>query len=351
MRKSFFEYLGLADVERIHSQFLAWVLSSDCIAIDLKEREELFENLFNANGKITDIQTERNGIDILIATSSDVIIIENKIKSSQHSNQLEKYKEFCNTEFPNHHKHFYFLTLIDEKTNDKDWHRLTYSVILKHLSKLKLTLDNNHSAIIKEYLIFLERLESVVLDFKANTKKYDMVFLDGKKKKQDKRRSDYNSENEWFVAANQLETILQKSFLNLLVEQVKNPIGSISDTRGVALVDFPIQRDIEFERRKYSTALQLQVDTIKLTFAIQSVPYQQSDKSWIENAIPVMMKLSKQNNFRYNKVNKPKQLAYISISKKLDWHYWHMPIVELANFINTEINNCRLMTTELKLLL
>ena len=115
MKKSFFEYLGLADVERIHSQFLAWVLSPDCNAVNQIERKNLFREIFNVNGTITDIQTERNRIDILISTAKDIIVIENKIKSSQHSNQLENYRKFCKKSFPFHKIHYFFLTLIKEK--------------------------------------------------------------------------------------------------------------------------------------------------------------------------------------------------------------------------------------------
>ncbi len=79
--KSFFEYLGLADVERIHSQFLAWVLSENCNALDQKERDLLLFNLFGVSGPVVSIQTERNRIDILLETATDVIVIENKIKS------------------------------------------------------------------------------------------------------------------------------------------------------------------------------------------------------------------------------------------------------------------------------
>lgn len=351
MKKSFFEHLGLADVERIHSQFLAWIISRDCMAIDQKERYRLFKDIFNVGGLITRIQTERNRIDILIETTNDIIVVENKIKSSQHSNQLANYKQFCDKEFPRHNKHYFFLTLIDEKTDDKDWKRLTYTTIFKHLSELKLKANNNHSSIINEYLIFLKRLETVVSDFKANAKNYDMVFLDGKKKKQDKKHSDYKTDNEWFIASNQLETILQKSFLNTLVEQIKNPIGVINDTRGDALVDFPIQSNIDFEGRHYSTALQLQGMTIKFTFAIQSEPYLKSKKSWIKNIIPLMKYLRNQNKCNYKRLNEPKDLAYVSISKKLDGKYWHKPINNLTKFIKIEIQNCTKMTNQLKKLI
>ncbi len=351
MTKSFFEYLGLADMERIHSQFIAWVLSGDCNAIESLDRQNLFNNIFNLGGQITEIQTERNRIDILISTPTDIIVVENKIKSSQHSNQLENYKQYCNKVFPGHRKHFFFLTLIDEKTNDMDWQRLSYSTIFNHLSTLRLKANNTHSSIISEYLVFLERLVSVFQHFKENVKDYDIVFLDGKKRKHDKKRSDYKNENEWFIASNQLETILQKSFMSMLVEHVKTPIGFVTDTRGDALVDFPLRNNIEFGGRYYSTIIQLQEDTIKFAFAISGNEYAKSKKEWVLKAIPLMKKLSEQNSFGYRKLNQPKSKAYISISKKLDGHYWHRSLNDLTKYLRTEIDNGKEMTNTLTKLL
>ena len=45
MRKSFFEYLGIADIERVHSQFFAWIFSSDCQAIDSTYKNDLLKKL------------------------------------------------------------------------------------------------------------------------------------------------------------------------------------------------------------------------------------------------------------------------------------------------------------------
>ncbi len=64
-----------------------------------------------------------------------------------------------------------------------------------------------------------------------------------------------------------------------------------------------------------------------------------------------MKKLSKQNLFKYKKLNPPKDLAYVSISKKLKDPYWHNSIEDLAKFINSEITNCRAMIEQLKQLL
>lgn len=354
MKKSFFEHLGLADLERIHSQFLAWVFSPDCDAFDKEERNILFENIFKESGQIKDIITEQNGIDILIFTTTDLIVIENKIKASQHSNQLNKYREFCDKDFPNLSKHYFFLTLIGEKAIDTYWKPLSYSKILEHLSKLKLKTNNNHSAIINEYKLFLENLDIVVSDFRSNVKKYDFVFLDGHKRKQDKKRSDYNdNENEikWFIASNQLETILQKNFLSLLAAEIvtKNKIPieiKIGETRGAALIDFILCKNIEFEGKKYKTLIELQRKNLKFTFL--SDDYNLSVKASIKNIVPLMTELLKTNDFNYNKLNLAKKYAYVSISKRIDESYWHKSVEDLANFILLEIENGNTMSNQLR---
>jgi len=346
-QKSFFEYLGIADVERIHSQFFAWIFSPDCSAIDTKQKNKLLQDIFqlNSNSHLQCVHTERNGIDILIQTDKEIIIIENKIKSSQHSNQLDRYKEFCEKSFPGDHKHYYFLTLIGEDTDDKDWKRISYAHIYKHLKLLKLKTSENHTIIVKEYLIFLDRLVSVVEDFEKNASKYDMVFLDGKKKKEDKINALYKCPNEEFIAANQLETILQKSFLSVLVESIESSKGRVGDTRGEALVDFSIARNINYNGLIYGSTIQLQGDTIKFSVAIQGESI--SEIELIETVIPFMETLKVKNSFGYTKLNKPKKKAYVSISKRLDEHFWHKTFADLSVFLKKEIENGKSLTEQL----
>jgi len=277
-----------------------------------------------------------------------VIVVENKLKSSQHSDQLAKYEEHVKKVYPKNNPLYFFLTLVNEKATRNPWKSLNYSILYKQLSRVKIIPGSNHSVILTEYLLFLKRLHEVVTFFHENVRKYDMVFLDGKKKKHEKIEEDYKRENEWFIASNQLETILQKSFLIKLVDEVKNPVGRISETRGDALVDFKIESDITFEGRLYSTALQLQGETVKFTFAIQNSDYLTSKKQWIQNIIPLFVKLNQENTFGYKKLNKPKKLAYLSISKKLDNYYWQLSLPELADFIHKEIKNCKAMTKQLK---
>lgn len=347
--KSFFEYLGIADMERVHSQILAWIFSSNCDSINSKQKNELFQTLFNldSDSQIVNVQTEYNGIDILIQTNKEVVVIENKIKSSQHSNQLDRYKKLCDVEFSNKSKHYYFITLIGEHTKDSNWIKITYKQIYVHLKTFELLPNKNHSVILDEYLLFLGRLIYVTEDFIKYPLKYDIVFTDGNKRKADKINFEYATENEKFIAFNQLETILQKYFLNILIEKVTSIRGSVSETRGDALVDFIIQEGIIYNNRKYSTMIQLQKHTIKFAFVIGGNGYLKSSKKWIDDILPLMSNLSKDNHSDYKRLNKPKDKAYVSISKNLDLHYWHKDIDELAEFIIAEIENGRQMTNEL----
>ena len=344
--KSFFEYLGISDVERIHSQFFAWLFSADCLAVNSNSKHKLLMALFKTGpeSKILRVHTEVSGIDILIETSNEIIVIENKLKSSQHSNQLIKYKEYCDHKFPQTPKRFYFLTLTGEKSNDVNWMRMSYHQMYVQLQKLPLSENENHTVIVKEYLVFLYRLTSCVNDFISRPHEYDMVFMDGKKKKIDKIDFVYATSNERFIASNQLETILQKCFLHGLSEQIDTNIAFVSDTRGDALIDFPIRFGILHKKREYSTILQLQQDNIKFAFAIFGEGYVTSKKEWIEDAIPLMELLRLENAHGYSKVNKPKSKAYVSVSKKLNINYWKMEPSALKDFINTEIANAERMT-------
>lgn len=343
MNKTFFEYIGIADMERIHSQILAWIFSTDCSALDENQKRELLMTIFKLEGvcEIKSILTESQRIDILIETDSDLIVIENKLKSSQHSNQLERYVEL----FKNTHKvrpKFYFLSLIDETVKDPNWKRISYTKIYEGLLEVKLS-SSPHSVILAEYIAYLGKLAGLLRDFLSDSKKYDMVFLDGKKKKADKVNFLYKTDHEKFIAENQLETILQKSFLNALSQRIDKISSFVTDTRGDALIDFHLKHNIMFGGKRYMTMIQLQNDVIKFAFVIAE-KYGTSRKDWIQGIIPKMVELSSENTYGYAKCNRPKTKAYISISKKLIQNYWHMNKEDLVAFIETEIENGNQLT-------
>lgn len=342
--RSFFEYLGLADSERVHSQILAWIFSKDCKAIDSKSKEVLLHRIFNTDlpSTIRRVITESDKIDILITTDDDLLVIENKIKSSQHSDQLNRYVEHCKKCYPDSNPKFYYLTLINEDSKNEVWETVTYTTILSHLRNVQVQ-ESNHAVIFVEYIIYLEKLIKVLSHFQKNTWKYDMVFVDGNKSKSQKLKSSDRTEYETFIAQNQLETILQKSFL-VAVSRLIETESVIDETRGDALLDFNIDTNIQYEGRSYKSIIELQGNNIKFALIINgSNNYTHSDKAWVEKIIPIMENLSFNNAYDYTKCNKPKSKAYISISKKLVNPYWHMKPIELSEFLQKEIENGKAM--------
>ncbi len=347
--KSFFEYLGSAGLEKIHSQILAWLFSEDCNALNNEQKMSLLKKIFNIDidSPIQNTRTEYEQIDILIETENAIIVIENKIKSSQHSNQLKRYEEFCEQNFQNKKKYYCYLSLVEECIYSEKWLKVSYAQIYDEIKHLQIDNSRNHGVILNEYMIFLNRLTSVLTDFNANYKNYKMVFTDGGKTKEAKRKMTYEHDNEAFIAKNQLETILQKSFLYRLTHEIK-PLPLIRETRGDALVNFYIECNIQLgERAGFETYLQIQGNIIKFVFAINGYELDKSNKEWVEDVIPKMEELSKNNDLGYNKLNKPKSKAYISISKKMAKPYWEEEMEDLKTYIDTEIKNGTKLTNEL----
>lgn len=339
MQQSFFEFLSISHQEKIHSQIISWIFSDSFTGISEHDKVNLLNSILKIECKKIEFSlTEYKNIDILIKTDIGIIIIENKLKSSQHSNQLKKYEEICHEDFKNFTTQCYFLTLIGEDSNNNSWKNISYKRVSENLHKLK-TLDNVHSIIFKEYLIFLTKLVSVFADFENNYMNYKHVFQDGKKRKIDKINFKYPTVNEEFIAKNQLETIFQKCLLNKVGKYLKPQISNITDTRGEALIDFHLET-FYHKNKKYNIFLQLQFDNLK--FAIASDEYGTSNKKSIEPLIEVFEELKNENLFGYNKLNKPKSKAYISISKKMNPNpYWEVEYHQLLKIIEKEISNSK----------
>jgi PD-(D/E)XK nuclease superfamily len=66
-----------------------------------------------------DVRREWRNIDILIDFPHDVIVVENKVDSSEHSKQLSRYKGVVDGEFGAKRKHFVFLTPLGSDPADE----------------------------------------------------------------------------------------------------------------------------------------------------------------------------------------------------------------------------------------
>ena len=156
MNGSFFDKIGVADREKVHSAVIGWIFSDDCKALTNQQKSELLCSLFHVSPSQTFnsfvVEVEHHDIDVLIITDNTTCwVIENKIKSSQHSNQLDKYYKIVNGEpvkigrkiqniqdYKQFKSHYCFLTLVNEKpqcTNNV-WVNTTYksfSIALKNV--------------------------------------------------------------------------------------------------------------------------------------------------------------------------------------------------------------------------
>src|SRR5262249_53746690 len=67
-----------------------------------------------------EVRREWMNIDILIDLPEDVIIVENKVDSAEHSNQLKRYRATVDREFKTKRKHFVFLTPFGSDATEAD---------------------------------------------------------------------------------------------------------------------------------------------------------------------------------------------------------------------------------------
>jgi hypothetical protein len=291
-QEGFFEFISAADAEKVHSQTIGWIFSKECDVFDRNQKSMILNDLISSkDNKREDfcpkkVNVEVYDIDILIETSDHLIIIENKIKSSQHSNQLFKYEyitannlesaleayklwksikfpkdnfiaEYIATDlegrkklksnweteekiklndlnleikgqFQNKKLKYIYLTLVKEKPESDKWISVTYSelhkVLTKYLIKNDRQISGNHS-IVASYLSTIKNLSNITESFIANPSKYDFVFKEGKIPKGMLQVDGLvRNPEKSYIKKLQLETLLQKCFYTGILEKIKEKI-------------------------------------------------------------------------------------------------------------------------------
>ena len=174
-----FEILKIAKNEIRHSNFLAWLLSPNQSHklgfMFLKKfiREVCYsdktKNIYQIDIERLDlieaqIKREWKNIDILIELEKIVIAIENKTLSKEGENQLKRYKEIINQEYPDRAKIFVFLTPgrdIPKDKDNSDWETISYEFIVETLDEILTffgrVLNPKVKNYIEDYKIVIER--------------------------------------------------------------------------------------------------------------------------------------------------------------------------------------------------
>ena len=173
-----FEILGITSAEIRHSRILAWLLDpKENHKLRTRFLEKLLFKVIEKNESVTEVSSinallwdfsdgyvyreSKNNIDILFSSEKNKfnLVIENKTFTSDHDNQLSKYRTFIEKEYPGCKNLFVYLTPYGVKPTQASleeishWRLLSYSDISEILSDLisELPDDDKVRFIIKEY--------------------------------------------------------------------------------------------------------------------------------------------------------------------------------------------------------
>ena len=330
---SYFSFIQQASIEKCHSAALAWIFSGSNTHFSDDTKTKILSSWSNTpvTGKLKKLIVEYKNIDILLEFEDVVIAIENKIKISEHDNQLAKYTETLAGDYPDHKVIKLFLSLAGEDPTEPDWIKLEYDSVLASLKSFPVS-----SEIIQDYAENLECLVSAKNEFLNDHIKFPNVFTDGNKPKLQKLLEISNLPNlpatAKYISFNGLETILQKAFFHRLIamHDFKCKKIVISETRGNGLIDFrglegiaPLGIEggnfIEF-------GIQIQGNTIKAQFmdSLESNenrrPKSPATKDILDNNIPNIYEGLQSSNKAW-RMNRPKKSdsAYYSFSRRIDF--------------------------------
>ena len=282
--KNFFNAIGVASMEKIHSAMIAWILDDKNDKNIVKEqseeslfatfpievRSEILCKMFGIEDErqFDSIQThvEWNDIDIMIETiyknKREIWVIENKLKTPEHKSnsgkkriwQTEKYVKLIQREFKDLNHHYMLLSLGGDeakyKTEEVSWNSFSYSDLYKLLNE-KYKEEIVEYRQIKEYIYSIERMIKELENFKKDPSSYSIVF-EPKKKKENKAKLLFeeplneNVKKAYYILENGLETIFQKEFLKKIVDdaQLKTLKEGmvIDEDNGTAEFDYTIAR-------------------------------------------------------------------------------------------------------------
>ena len=173
-----FQILRITKNEIRHSNFLSWLLdpnqSHKLGDIFLKRflREVFSSDKFGDLDQVdvegmdlskVEIQREWKNIDILIKLENVVVCVENKVLSKEHSDQLRRYKEIIENQFPNHHQTFVFLTPEGTTSEDESdtYEPISYEFIVESLDRIISvygeSLNEQVKNYIKDYITIIKR--------------------------------------------------------------------------------------------------------------------------------------------------------------------------------------------------
>lgn len=171
-RFNIFDSLGIARVEIRHSNFLAWLLDPNeshgqgalfltAVLMDLLRRAAPDKrplspiDLDGAELRGVEIRREWHNIDLLILCREPqfLVAIENKVDSTEHGDQLQKYEPEVAAHFRGWKSQFVYLTREGEGASDEDWISYSYADLFRVLTRTRTA---NEKSVGDDVLTFLD---------------------------------------------------------------------------------------------------------------------------------------------------------------------------------------------------
>lgn len=177
-RFNIFDALQIAKVEIRHSNFLAFLLDPaeshgqsqlflkallmDLLkTVDQKLRPLSPIEIDGSDLRGVTVHREWHNIDLLIKCQhpSFLVAIENKIRSTEHSGQLARYRKTIAQHYPKTRALFVFLTLDGEEASEEEWVSYRYADLYRVFSRVRNTCQQ---AIGDDVLVFLDHYLSLI---------------------------------------------------------------------------------------------------------------------------------------------------------------------------------------------
>ncbi|GEM_PF-501879 len=174
-----FETLSIVRNEIRHSNVLSWLLNPNeshelgdmFIQLFIRDvylrNKKLYleqgihtEDIFLWDYDQTEVYRERDNIDILLIDRENqlVIVIENKVDTTEHHNQLNKYKEIVREKYSNFKQLFVYLTKDGDESSDPDtWGTYSYDGIIEQVDRVIQKSSDSVSSFLKDYRDILRR--------------------------------------------------------------------------------------------------------------------------------------------------------------------------------------------------
>lgn len=323
MKLNFFQTIGLADMEKVHSAVIGWMLSENCIAFDKKEKSKLLCQIFGESittFNTINVRVENHHFDILIVAENEKTgkiywVIENKVKSSQRERQLDDYVNTLKEIAIGCGKKYCLLSLISEtpRCENNVWHCTTYGQLAGYIESIldHANKDAKDYVFICEYYDCIKSLDAALIDFLDNPQLYPNVFNDGSKRKEDKQFESAKGQYAVYIGQNNLETIFQKCYLRTILQQMNIELcnkTTINETHGTALIDY--LNYWEDNTHKIESHIQIQNGSFKIFLC--NINKTSNKEDFVGNLLPLFKAICEKHDGW--KINSPKTKPSLSIS-------------------------------------